>query len=89
MSEKGKTLKKLLWAVSMWQGEGTNTEGGPAGRRPKPTVDKPVMFPRHDDEDWEDVILRPPPQKKSREQRKRPHDLMAAVSQNKLPGKKH
>ena len=61
----------------------------PAGRRPKPTVDKPVMFPRHDDEDWEDVILRPPPKKKSREQRKRPHDLMAAVSQNKLPGKKH
>ena len=47
------------------------------------------MFPRHDDEEWEDVILRPPPQKKSREQRKRPHDLMAAVAQNKLPGKKH
>ena len=46
------------------------------------------MFPRHDDEEWEDVILRPPPQKKSREQRKTPHDLMAAVSQNKLPGKK-
>ena len=28
MNEKGKTLKKFLWAVSMWQGEGTNTEGG-------------------------------------------------------------
>ena len=28
MKEKGKTLKKFQLVVSMWQGEGTNTEGG-------------------------------------------------------------